>query len=160
MGLKQRCRGWWIALVAALADRLTKRLVAWLCPGGGVLIPGLLNLRPVENRGMAFSMLSGQKLVLTLFTAVMIAGLVGWLATHPKAPTPLRSGLWLIAGGGLGNLYDRLTAGSVSDFIELAFVRFAVFNVADVCICAGAALVLIESMRPDLPKGDKSNNTD
>ena len=160
MGLKQRCRGWWIALAAALADRLTKRLVAWLCPRGGALIPGILNLRPVENRGIAFSMLSGQKLVLTLFTAVMIAGLIGWLVTHPKAPTLLRSGLWLIAGGGLGNLYDRLTAGGVSDFIELAFVRFAVFNVADVCICAGAALVLIESMRPDLPKGDKSNNTD
>lgn len=160
MGLKQRCRGWWIALVAALADRLTKRLVAWLCPRGGVLIPGLLNLRPVENRGIAFSMLSGQKLVLTLFTAVMIAGLIGWLVARPKAPTLLRSGLWLIAGGGLGNLYDRLTVGSVSDFIELAFVRFAVFNVADVCICAGAALVLIETARSDLPKGGKSDNAD
>ena len=110
------------------------------------MIPGLLNLRPVENRGVAFSMLSGQGLGLVLFTAALIAGIVGWLATHPWAPALLRTGLWLIAGGGLGNLYDRLTAGGVSDFIELAFVRFAVFNVADVCICVGAALVLLGSL--------------
>ena len=145
MGLKERCRGWWIALLAALADRLTKLLVTGLRPNGGALIPGLLNLRPVENRGIAFSMLSGRGLGLTLFTAALIAGLVGWLVTHPKASALSRAGLWLIAGGGLGNLYDRLTAGGVSDFIELAFVRFAVFNVADVCICVGAALVLLGS---------------
>ena len=146
MGLKQGFRGWWIALLAALADRLTKHLVAQLYPRGGALIPGLLNLRPVENRGVAFSMLSGQGLGLVLFTAALIAGIMGWLATHPGAPALLRAGLWLIAGGGLGNLYDRLTAGGVSDFIELAFVRFAVFNVADVCICVGAGLVLLGSL--------------
>ena len=147
MRLKQGGRGWWIALVAALADRLTKVLVARLCPRGGALIPGIINLRPVENRGIAFSMLSGQGLALALFTAALIAGLVAWLVTHPEASTRLRTGLWLIAGGGLGNLYDRLTTGGVSDFIELAFVRFAVFNVADICICVGAGLVLLDSLK-------------
>ena len=46
-------------------------------------------------------------------------------------------------GGGLGNLYDRLIYGAVIDFIEVTFVRFAVFNVADICICVGAALAMI-----------------
>lgn len=147
MRIKQGCRGWWIALLAALADRLTKLLVARLRPAGGALVPGILNLRPVENRGIAFSMLSGQGLALVLFTAALIAGLVAWLVAHPGAGALLRGGLWLIAGGGLGNLYDRLTAGSVSDFIELAFMRFAVFNVADVCICVGAGLVLLDCFR-------------
>ena len=147
MRIKQGCRGWWVALLAALADRLTKVLVARLCPRGGALIPGIINLRPVENRGIAFSMLSGQGLALALFTAALIAGLVAWLVSHPDAPGLLRTGLWLIAGGGLGNLYDRLTTGGVSDFIELAFVRFAVFNVADICICVGAGLVLLGSLR-------------
>ena len=146
MRLRQGCRGWWIALLAALADRLTKRLVAWRWPGGGQLVPGLVRLTPVENRGIAFSMLWGRGLALALFTAALIAGLTGWLIAHPKAPRLARAGLWLIAGGGLGNLYDRLTVGSVSDFIELTFMRFAVFNVADVCICVGAALVLLGSM--------------
>ena len=147
MRIKQGCRGWWVALLVALADRLTKVLVARLCPRGGALIPGIINLRPVENRGIAFSMLSGQGLALALFTAALIAGLVAWLVSHPDAPGLLRTGLWLIAGGGLGNLYDRLTTGGVSDFIELAFVRFAVFNVADICICVGAGLVLLGSLR-------------
>ena len=149
MRIKQGCQGWWVALLAALADRLTKVLVARLCPRGGALIPGIINLRPVENRGIAFSMLSGKGLGLVLFTAALIAGLVAWLVAHPDAPTLLRTGLWLIAGGGLGNLYDRLAMGSVSDFIELAFMRFAVFNVADVCICVGAGLVLLGSITGD-----------
>ena len=54
--------------------------------------------------------------------------------------------------GGLGNLYDRIASGSVPDFIELAFVRFAVFNVADVCICVGAALAVIGSWRAERNK--------
>ena len=60
MRLRRGCRGWWIALLAALADRLTKLLAAKLPAGRRALIPGVLNLRPVGNRGMAFSMLSGQ----------------------------------------------------------------------------------------------------
>ena len=43
--------------------------------------------------------------------------------------------------------------GSVSDFIELAFMRFAVFNVADVCICVGAGLVLLGSLTGDRKDG-------
>ena len=141
MRLRRGCRGWWIALLAALADRLTK---LWVVRAGrpGALVPGILNLRPVENRGMAFSMLSGQSLALTLLTAVLIAGIVGWLIARPEGSRLARAGLWLIVGGGLGNLYDRIAAGGVTDFLEFAFVRFAVFNVADVCICLGAAVVI------------------
>lgn len=144
MRLRQGCRGAWIAVLAALADRLTKAAVEGAARRGP-LIPGVLNLRPVENRGMAFSMLSGQSLALSILTAALVMALVGWLIAKPDAPRLTRAGLWLIVGGGLGNLYDRLVSGSVTDFIELAFVRFAVFNVADVCICAGAALVVLSA---------------
>ena len=153
MRIRQGLRGWWIALAAALADRLTKVLVARLYPRGGALVPGVVNLRPVENRGVAFSMLSGQGIALMLFTAALIAGLVVWLAAHPDDPPLMRAGLWLIAGGGLGNLYDRLTTGGVYDFIELAFMRFAVFNLADICICVGAALVLLAALKGEIRDG-------
>ena len=143
MRLRRGCSGWWIALLAALADRLTKLAVAAMGSRDRTLIPGLINLRPVANRGMAFSLFSGQGLALSALTALLIAGLVGWLVSKPDAPRLTRAGFWLIVGGGLGNLYDRVTAGSVADFIELAFVRFAVFNVADVCICVGAAVVIV-----------------
>ncbi|MBR1820065.1 MAG: signal peptidase II [Clostridia bacterium] len=153
MRLRRGCRGAWIALLAALIDRLTKAAVTRLARPRA-LAPGLLNLRPVENRGMAFSMLSGQTLALTLVTAALVAGLVGWLIAKPDAPRLARAGLWLIVGGGLGNLYDRLTAGGVTDFLELAFVRFAVFNVADVCICVGAALVVVSVWREERKNSD------
>lgn len=151
MRLRRGCALWWVALLAALADRLTKALVA--NARAGALIPGILNLRPVENRGVAFSMLWGQGLVTTVLTALLIAGVTGWLIAKPDMPRLSRVGLWLIVGGGLGNLYDRLAFGGVTDFLELAFVRFAVFNVADVCICVGAALVLAGEMASERKRG-------
>ena len=119
-------------------------------------MPGIVNLRPVENRGMAFSMLSGQTIALSVLTALLVAGIVGWLVARPDAPRLVRAGLWLIVGGGLGNLYDRLATGSVIDFLDLAFVRFAVFNVADVCICAGAVLVVAGAWASE-KKGENGN---
>ena len=144
MRLRRGCRGIWIALAAALIDRLTKAAVQ-ASGRRGALIPGIVNLRPVENRGVAFSMLWGKPLLLGLFTAALIAGVTVWLIARPDAPKLARAGLWMIVGGGLGNLYDRLFSGGVTDFIDLAFVRFAVFNVADVFICVGAAMVVISA---------------
>ena len=141
MRLRRGCSGGWIALLAALADRLTK--VAAQRLSLGALIPGVINLRPTVNRGIAFSMLSGQGAWLAIMTLALIAAVTGWLVAHPHAPKLLRAGLWLIVGGGLGNLYDRVVYGYVIDFIEPAFVRFAVFNVADAGICVGAALAIL-----------------
>ena len=53
------------------------------------------------------------------------------------------AGLMLMLGGALGNLADRLLTGTVTDMIELLFVRFAVFNVADACLTAGCALMIV-----------------
>ena len=147
MELRRRFRGAWLAALAAALDRVTKRWA--LRAGEGALVPGVLNLRPAVNRGMAFSMLSGQGALLAAVTLLLVAALTAWLAAKPDRPGLFRAGLWLIVGGGLGNLYDRLTTGAVIDFIEPAFVRFAVFNVADACICAGAALALLAAIREE-----------
>lgn len=140
--LGARLSGCWVALLAALLDRGSK---AWALasPQRRALIPDVLNFRLAENSGAAFSMLSGQGLGLIVLTAVIILAVTAWLVARPEAPAGLRTGLWMIVGGGLGNLYDRVTTGGVTDFLEPAFVRFAVFNVADVCICLGAALVVV-----------------
>ena len=54
-----------------------------------------------------------------------------------------------MVGGGLGNLWDRLIYGCVIDFIRLDFVNFAVFNVADVFVCAGALLVALSALKSE-----------
>ena len=46
----------------------------------------------------------------------------------------------LVLGGGIGNLIDRVLNGEVVDYINLLFMRFAVFNFADICVCVGVAL--------------------
>ena len=150
MRLTDRFRGAWLAVLAAALDRLTKRLA--VNASAGPLIPGLINLRPMVNRGMAFSMLSGQGALLTGLTLLLVLALTAWLIAKPGQPRLFRAGLWLIVGGGLGNLWDRLASGAVIDFIEPAFVRFAVFNGADACICVGAALAMLSAILEETEK--------
>lgn len=139
MRLKQGCSGMWIAALAAVADQITKSIIRT----GNISfrIGNLFLIREVENSGVAFSMLSSGGIALTIGTALIIAALVVWLIASPDAlPKYARTGMWMIAGGGLGNLYDRIFNGCVTDFIEPLFVRFAVFNVADIAIVCGAML--------------------
>lgn len=145
--MKKRIRGWWIALLAAVIDRVGKILIVRYGSGGGMnILPGVLRFTaPVHNSGISFSLFSGNAL-LPLMIFVMIAAIVLALLLRPNYSECLRCGLWLIAGGGLGNLYDRLVYGYVIDFIEFTFVRFPVFNPADIFICAGAALMILDTI--------------
>lgn len=137
MRLKQGCSGTWIAAAAAIADQITKAIVRRT--DVSLRLGNLFALRRTHNTGAAFSMLSGSGLFLTVVTAVLIAAVMLWLVARPNAqPKWARAGLWLVAGGGLGNLYDRIVYGAVTDFIEPLFVRFAVFNIADIAIVCGA----------------------
>lgn len=142
MRLKQGCKLWWLALLAVAADRITKAAAQ---AGGPARdwIPGVLRFHRVSNAGMAFSLLSGHYWLLTIITGLVLLGVAAYLLAKPDEHPALRAGLWLILGGGLGNLYDRVFYGRVIDYIELRFVRFAIFNVADICICVGAGLVLL-----------------
>ena len=157
MRSRRGCSGAWLAVLAAAADRLTKVLAQahWaarsplLSRDFDALIPGLLNLRMRRNTGVAFSQLSDRGALPGVLAAVLIAALLGVLFARVDMPRLRRAGLWLIVGGGLGNLFDRLRYGYVIDFLDLAFVRFAVFNVADVCVCAGAALVVAQMLLSD-----------
>lgn len=142
MRLRNSVKGAWIALAAAALDRASKEFAVRMAQGEAIsLIPGVIRLRSVTNRGMAFSLLSGQTLLLTVLAAALTMGLAAWLiAGAQKQSKLLRAGLWLAVGGGAGNLYDRIAYGCVIDFIEPTFVRFAVFNLADVFVCAGVVL--------------------
>lgn len=144
MKLSSAYSGAWIAVLAAAADRISKVLAERMDPAQVIsLIPGVIRLRRTVNTGMAFSMFSGQTLMLALVSALLVAGLIAWMIVRPDLSRLLRTGLWLVVGGGLGNLWDRIVYGAVIDFIEPTFVRFAVFNLADVFICVGAGLAAL-----------------
>ena len=70
-----------------------------------------------------------------------------------------QAALLLILAGGIGNLIDRVLNGEVVDYINLLFMRFAVFNFADICVCVGVALwvlvIFLEELHEDTKKGPK-----
>ena len=128
------------ALVIVGLDQLTKALVVAHIPYGGQvkLIPGLVHLTYVRNAGAAFSMLSGARWLFLLLVVVFLAALVV-LVKRGVLSAPAE--LWCmaaIAGGAVGNAIDRAVSGTVVDMIEVEFIRFAVFNVADCFITCGA----------------------
>ena len=133
---------WGLALAVFIADRVTKILAPGIPREGQTLIPGILGLRYAENRGIAFSLLSGMPWVLGLLSLLIIAAVFFFLRGKKLPPLPL-TGLMMMLGGAAGNMIDRFIHGFVPDMIEVLFVDFAIFNVADTFLCIGCGLVII-----------------
>lgn len=150
------------AVLIVVADQVSKFLTVAHIPLGSAVpvIPWLFQLTYVQNTGMAFSMLEGARWFFLIMTAVAfvfmgIALKKKWI-THP-------TGLWalaMIAGGAVGNLIDRIRLGYVIDMIEVTFMEFAVFNVADSFVVCGAILLVIYAFFFDKPKEGKPDDSD
>ncbi len=139
--MKRKPWGLVAALVVVVADQAAKRAAQSL--GSPVtLVPGVIGLRYAENTGVAFSLLSGYPALTGLLSAGLIAA--GWAALRRFALGPLsRAGAALMLGGAVGNLLDRLLRGYVIDMIELLFVRFPIFNLADAALTLGCVLMAL-----------------
>lgn len=148
----------WITISAAVMvalDQWTKALTVAHIPLGGE-VPfwdGVFHFTHFQNTGMAFSMLEGARWILLVLTATMIAALLvavykRWIYGFVGV-----SAVALVVGGGLGNLIDRAWLGYVVDMIELDFMDFAIFNVADCFVCVGAALLVVWVLFLDRKKG-------
>ncbi len=127
-----------IAVLVA-ADQLVKYLVRARIPlyTSLPLLPHVVELTYVRNTGAAFSIFSQHTWVLALISALVALGIAAALAkklvTHPFAVLSLS----LVLAGAVGNLIDRVFLGYVTDMFNLLFLRFAVFNIADVCVVTG-----------------------
>ena len=107
-----------------------------------ILINGFLGLRYTENTGAAFGFLSGQDWAIWILSIVKILLIIFILIYYYKLP--LEKKYWLaripailVFAGGVGNFYDRVAMGAVRDMFEFLFMRFAIFNLADVFIVSG-----------------------
>ena len=133
-----------LAAVAALVgiDQLIKLWASVTLQPMGVmpLSPNVVELRFVLNQGMAFSLLSGKQLFLILATSAALLLVAYVLFFRSRGKYLQQAALILVLGGGIGNLIDRVLNGQVVDYINLLFMRFAVFNFADICVCVGVAL--------------------
>ena len=126
-------------------DQLTKALaVAYLQPQGEIpLWKGVLHLHFVRNEGAAFGMFSNHRWIFMVFSTVAILGLTVYLFRFCKEKMWAKVALAMVIGGGIGNMIDRLSTGSVVDFIYVALIDFAVFNVADSFVCVGAGILAV-----------------
>ena len=139
---------WAVAAAVFIADRVTKILALGIPENGVVLIPGVIGLRYAENKGIAFSLLSGAPWALGVVSLLIIAAAFFCLRGKKLQPLAL-TGLMMMLGGAAGNMVDRFVHGFVPDMIEVLFVNFAIFNVADTFLCIGCGLVIISLLRKD-----------
>ena len=151
-----------VSVILAVIDQITKSLaVQYIKPVGSIpLIQSgdtqVLNLTYCENTGMSFSMLEGHRFILILLPVLLI-GLVEWYIFSGRLRRKdMIFALAALAGGGLGNLIDRVLSGYVVDFIDFRIINFAIFNFADICaVCGGiyfGIAMLIDEVKNDRKK--------
>ena len=132
-----------LALALVGADQWLKFWVRGNIPLGGSLpfIPHIMELTYTQNTGAAFSFFSGMTWLLTVISLVVSIALAVmlWKRYFPGKMGNLA--LTLILAGAVGNLIDRLFFGFVTDMFATNFINFAVFNIADICVCCGGALL-------------------
>lgn len=142
----------WISALLIGLDQLTKYImVTGLKPVGSVeIIPGILEFMYVENTGAAFSIFAGKQAILIGVTSLALLA-VGYVLLFRKPKKKLEYwAVLLIFSGGIGNLIDRIANGYVVDFVNFLFVRFAVFNVADIYVTFGFIFLVISLIREEL----------
>lgn len=131
--------------ILMLADQYTKFLAISRLKGQEpfVIIEKVLEFSYLENTGAAFSSFEGKQAFLIALTSLVIFILVWKYMTLPKGRRflPIRLCMLLILSGAGGNLLDRLTRNYVVDFVYFVPIDFPKFNVADIYITVGVAVL-------------------
>jgi signal peptidase II len=161
-------RGWLLLIAAFIIalDRWTKILVARHIAEGDTItvIPGWFRISHVLNPGAAFSLFSDSpspdrtRWMLTIFSLIAALVVLAFILKAGRRITLTTVALALVLGGALGNVWDRIRYGVVTDFLEvhLHFGNWSYhwpdFNIADSAIVCGAILILIDSLWPKSSK--------
>jgi len=151
------------AIVAVIILILDQGLKYWASAnlpfsvGEKALIPGVVHLTNYHNTGAAFSFLQGARWFFVVITVVFVVAVIVLLSMEIISGEFGRWMAVLVLAGAIGNGIDRALYGYVVDMIELEFVRFPIFNIADVFITVGGILfcVYILVHKPDKPKASE-----
>lgn len=152
-----------IVVISVALDQLTKLVVLQNIPlhDEVAAIPGIFHFTYVENKGAAFGMLSNHRWVFMAVSILAIAAFVFYIIKFKPEGKLLVSSMAMIIGGGIGNMIDRVLRGSVVDFIEVDFMEFAVFNVADIFVCVGCGLMILDVILSEVrEQKKKKENTE
>lgn len=141
---------WVIGLLVLVfgVDQGTKLIVQSILNEGEKvgIVEELFNIWYLKNEGMVFGLLKDHPhliIPLSLFALITIILLsCKWIKDNKGSG--IRVGVGLILGGASGNLFDRVLHGGVIDFLDIGIgrIRWPTFNIADICICIGAGILI------------------
>lgn len=134
-------------ILLVLLDQWTKVLAVnhLMYTDGMTLIPNVFRLYYLENRGSAFGLMQNQKVILVIFTVIILVALTLLYRKIPdtKRMMPLKIAGILIYAGAIGNFIDRIRQSYVVDFFYFELIDFPVFNVADIYVTTAAIGLII-----------------
>lgn len=152
----------WLSAVAFFIDLLTKYIVTQNFElYESVNILPIFNLTYARNTGAAFSFLAehgGWQKYFFIVLALVISAVLVYLLRKNSAQQKLQNSAYaLIIGGALANMADRAYNGFVVDFFDFFWREwhYPVFNVADIAICVGVGLLILDSFKNGEKKADK-----
>ncbi len=136
-----------VFLLLLALDQFTKYLAIIKLKGQAAiqLIPEVLELQYLENRGSAFGMLQNQKIFLLFVGVIFMAVMIFFLVKMPveKKFYFAHVVFTFVIAGGIGNMVDRVRFDFVVDFISFVLIDFPIFNVADIYIVLGTITLFI-----------------
>lgn len=145
-----------LSVLVFTLDQLTKHMIAAdFQLGESKAIFSWFNLVRAHNTGAAFSFLAdagGWQRGFFVVTTTLITGILLWMMRGNANNRWLLTAFALVIGGAFGNLYDRVTLGYVIDFVQWyipnsSLPPWPAFNVADSSICAGAVMLVLDTLR-------------
>lgn len=148
-----------IFVVLVGGDQLLKLWAMNTLQGNPIpVIDGVLEFFYHENRGAAFGMLQGGRIIFIIMTLVIAAAGIWAMIKLPMFQhMGVRICTTLIIAGGFGNWIDRVFRGYVVDFIYFKPINFPIFNLADSCVTCGAivlAILILFTKEPETLKKD------
>ncbi len=136
-----------IVVILVIIDQIVKYwALTYLAPIGTIkVIDGIFSLTYVENRGAAYGSFSNYTEMLAVLSLVMSIGIIYLIIKFDKyfKTMFIKYGLVLTLAGAIGNFIDRAFRSFVVDMFQFKFIDFPVFNVADICVVIGTALIMI-----------------
>lgn len=153
--------GYIVFSIAILSLDILSKLVVELNFGKGDTLPlikDVFHLTYVENQGIAFGMFSGGRWIFVIVSFLVLILIAYIYSKTLHRSRFLKIGTALVYGGAIGNMLERLAKGYVVDFFDFRLIGFPVFNVADIAICVGAAMILIHFLFFEHSDAEKKNN--
>lgn len=141
------CFGAVLSFLLVLLDQGTKYLAVEKLKDQAsfVIIPGVFELRYLENYGAAFGVLQGKKLFFVIITLLMMILLIYIYGKIPAERRfyPLHGICITLSAGAAGNFIDRILHNYVIDFFYFSLINFPIFNVADIYVTCAMALFIV-----------------